>query len=250
VNFRKSSDIFIILVSRRPYDHDVGSVPDRLPRVLVVEDEETILDFVMLGLRYEGFEVERAVDGREALDAFNRQRPDLVVLDLNLPVVDGMEVCREIRRCADTPILMLTARSDVDQRVEGLDAGADDYLPKPFKLKELLARVRAVLRRHAISFERVLRHGPIALNRDTREVFLSGRPLTLTVREFDLLEVMLLHPRQVLRRTALLDWVWGTDYLGDGNLIEAQISALRDKLGDRERRLIRTVRGVGYALGG
>jgi len=225
-------------------------MPDRAPRVLVVEDEETILDFVTLGLRYEGFEVERAADGREALDAFNRQRPDLVVLDLNLPAIDGMEVCREIRRRAATPILMLTARSDVEQRVEGLDAGADDYLPKPFKLAELLARIRAVLRRHAVSFERVLRHGPLELNRDTREVLLSARPLILTVREFDLLEELLLHPRQVLRRTVLLDRVWGTDYLGDGNLIEAQVSALRDKLGDRERRLIRTIRGVGYALGG
>jgi DNA-binding response OmpR family regulator len=223
---------------------------DRLPRVLVVEDEETILDFVVLGLRYEGFEVEQAVDGREALAAFDRKRPDLVVLDLNLPLVDGMDVCREIRRRADTPIVMLTARGAVDQRVEGLEAGADDYVPKPFKFKELLARVRAVLRRHALSFERVLRHGPIELNRDTREVLLDGRPLSLTVRELDLLEVLMLHPRQVLRRTTLLDRVWGTEYIGDGNLLEAQISAIRQKLGDRERRLIRTVRGLGYALGG
>jgi DNA-binding response OmpR family regulator len=220
-------------------------------RVLVVDDEETILDFVELGLRYEGFEVELARDGGAAMAAVARRRPDLVILDLNLPGLDGLDVCRELRRRGDVPIVMLTARGDVDERVAGLEAGADDYLPKPFKFKELLARVRAVLRRRGSTpAERVLRVGRLSLNRDTREVFQDGRPVGVTPREFDLLEIFLLHPRQVMSRDVLLDRVWGTDYLGDGNLIEAHVSALREKLGDRERRIIRTVRGVGYALSG
>jgi DNA-binding response OmpR family regulator len=220
------------------------------PRVLVVDDEESILDFVEMGLRYEGFEVERAMDGPAALASIEQRRPDLVVLDLNLPGLDGLEVCQQIRRRSDLPIVMLTARGDVDERVEGLEAGADDYLPKPFKFKELLARVRAVLRRRTTLAERILRSGGLLLNRDTREVLLEGRPIGLTPREFELLEVFLLHPRQVMTREVLLDRVWGTDYLGDGNLIEVHISALRDKLGDRQRQIIRTVRGVGYALSG
>jgi DNA-binding response OmpR family regulator len=227
-----------------------SSAAQREIRVLVVEDEESIRDFVEMGLRYEHFGVDLANDGPGALAAFAERRPDLIVLDLNLPGLDGLEVCRQIRRQSDVPIIMLTARGEVDERVEGLEAGADDYLPKPFKFKELLARVRAVLRRRVGPVERVLDFGTLRLNRDTREVFLDGRPLQLTPREFDLLEAFMLHPRQVMTRQVLLDRVWGTDYIGDGNLIEVHVSALRDKLGDRERRLIRTVRGVGYALSG
>jgi DNA-binding response OmpR family regulator len=163
--------------------------------------------------------------------------------------VDGVDVCRAIRRRDDTPIIMLTARTDVDARVAGLEAGADDYIPKPFKFKELLARIRAVLRRRTTTEEPILHYGPLTLNRATRRVDLDGNPVSLTTREFDLLETLMLHPRQVLRRMTLLDRVWGTDHLGDGNMIEAHISALREKLRDRDRRLIRTVRGVGYALG-
>jgi DNA-binding response OmpR family regulator len=223
--------------------------PDRL-RILVVDDEETILDFLQLGFSYEGFEVELAKDGPEALAAVARRRPDLVVLDLNLPGIDGIEICRRLRRGGDVPIIMLTAREDVDQRVEGLEAGADDYLPKPFKFKELLARVRAVLRRRTTLAERVLRFGDLSLNRDTREVFQDGRPVSVTPREFDLLEVFMLHPRQVMTRDTLLDRIWGVGYAGEGNLIEVHISSLREKLSDEQRQLIRTVRGVGYALSG
>jgi DNA-binding response OmpR family regulator len=219
------------------------------PRILVVDDDEVTLDFVELGLRYEGFDVWRALDGQEALRQVERRRMDLIVLDLNLPSLDGVEVCQRIRQRDDTPIIMLTARADVDERVAGLEAGADDYLPKPFKFKELLARIRAVMRRRVAPEQAVLKYGPLRLNRDTREVDLDGQPVALTTRELDLLEALMLHPRKVLPRQALLQRVWGTDYLGDGNLIEAHISALRQKLDDRERRLIRTVRGVGYALG-
>ena len=219
-------------------------------RILVVEDEESIRDFVEMGLKYEGFDVALTENGLAALEAFDRQRPDLVILDLNRPGMDGLDVCRQIRRRGDVPIIMLTARAEVDERVEGLEAGADDYIPKPFKFKELLARVRAVLRRRISAVERVLRFGQVELNRDTREVFNDGQEIALTPREFELLEVFMLHPRQVMTREILLDRVWGTDYLGDGNLIEVHISALRDKLADRDRRMIRTVRGVGYALSG
>jgi DNA-binding response OmpR family regulator len=222
---------------------------DPVPRILIVDDDEVTVEFVELGLRYEGFEVVHAFDGPDALRVVERQRLDLIVLDLNLPSVDGVEVCRRVRERDDTPIIMLTARADVDERVAGLEAGADDYLPKPFKFKELLARIRAVMRRRVAPERAVLRYGSLLLNRDTREVELDGRPVALTTRELDLLEALLLQPRRVMRRQVLLRQVWGTDYLGDGNLIEAHISALRQKLGDRDRRLIRTVRGVGYALG-
>jgi DNA-binding response OmpR family regulator len=219
-------------------------------RVLVVDDEESILDFVQMGLEYEGFEVETVQDGSAALVSFDARRPDLVILDLNLPGLDGLEVCKRLRQRSDVPIIMLTARGEVDERVEGLEAGADDYLPKPFRFKELLARVRAVMRRRTTLVEQTLRFGEVLLNRSTREVFQSGRPIQLTPREFELLEQFMLHPRQVLTRDVLLDRIWGTDYLGDGNLIEVHVSALRDKLGDQQRTMIRTVRGIGYALSG
>jgi DNA-binding response OmpR family regulator len=219
-------------------------------RVLVVDDEESILDFVQMGLEYEGFAVETVQDGPAALVSFDARRPDLVVLDLNLPGLDGLEVCKRLRQRSDVPIIMLTARGEVDERVEGLEAGADDYLPKPFRFKELLARVRAVMRRRTTLVEQTLRFGEVLLNRSTREVFQSGRPIQLTPREFELLEQFMLHPRQVLTRDVLLDRIWGTDYLGDGNLIEVHVSALRDKLGDQQRTMIRTVRGIGYALSG
>jgi DNA-binding response OmpR family regulator len=170
------------------------------PRVLVVDDEEAILDFVELGLRYEGFDVELARDGPGALAAVSARRPDLILLDLNLPGLDGLDVCRRVRQVSDVTIIMLTARGDVDERVEGLEAGADDCLPKPFKFKELLARVRAVLRRRTSAAERILKFGDLELNRDAREVFLDGRPIHLTPRELDLLDVFMLHPRQVMDR--------------------------------------------------
>jgi DNA-binding response OmpR family regulator len=217
-------------------------------RVLVVDDEESILDFVQMGLEYEGFEVETVQDGPSSLASFDARRPDLVILDLNLPGLDGLEVCKRLRQRSDVPIIMLTARGEVDERVEGLEAGADDYLPKPFRFKELLARVRAVMRRRTTLVEQTLRFGEVILNRSTREVFQAGRPIQLTPREFELLEQFMLHPRQVLTRDVLLDRIWGTDYLGDGNLIEVHVSALRDKLGDQQRTMIRTVRGIGYAL--
>lgn len=218
-------------------------------RVLVIEDEATIAEFVVMGLSYAGFQVTVACDGKQGLDEFRCLRPDLVVLDVMLPEIDGFTVLRQIRLQSDTPVIMLTARGEVDDRVQGLDLGADDYLSKPFKFKELLARVRAVLRRHKPDVTPVLHLGPLSLRRDTREVTLEGAPMQLTAREFDLLEFLMLHPRQVFGRETILQRVWGYEFIGETNVVEVHVSALRQKLGSH-RDLIQTVRGVGYTLRG
>ena len=219
-------------------------------RVLVVDDEEVIVDLISTGLRYEGFDVAVATDGREALAQAARFQPHLVVLDWMLPGLDGLTVCQRLRAQSDMAILMLTARGELDDRIAGLEGGADDYLVKPFKFQELLARIRAILRRHHLSLGRRLSVGDLQLDRETREVWRSGQPIDLTPREFELLEVLLMHPRQVFSRETLLNRVWGYDYVADPNLVEVHISALRAKLGDTARQLIRTVRGVGYTLRG
>ncbi len=167
-----------------------------------------------------------------------------------LPGIDGLEICRRLRAGGDVGVLMLSARGEVDDRIAGLDAGADDYLPKPFTFKELLARVRAVLRRRGIVLGRVMAVGDLSLDRETREVTRGERTVGLTPREFELLELFIGHPRQVFSREAILNRVWGYEYDGDANVIEAHVSALRDKLGDRDRTLIRSIRGVGYTLRG
>ena len=219
-------------------------------RVLVVDDEEVIADLISTGLRYEGFDVAVAADGLAALAQAAQFRPHLVVLDWMLPGMDGLAVCQRLRAQSDVAILMLTAKGDLDERVAGLDGGADDYLVKPFKFKELLARIRAILRRHHLSLRRQLSVGNLQLDRETREVWRARQPIDLTPREFELLEVLLMHPRQVFSRDTLLNRVWGYDCAVDPNLIEVHISALRAKLGDTDRQLIRTVRGVGYTLRG
>jgi DNA-binding response OmpR family regulator len=219
-------------------------------RVLVVDDEEVIVDLISTGLRYEGFDVAVATDGREALAQAARFQPHLVVLDWMLPGLDGLTVCQRLRAQGDVAILMLTAKGELEDRIAGLDGGADDYLVKPFKFQELLARIRAILRRHNLSLRRRLSVGDLQLDRETREVWRAGQPIDLTPREFELLEVLLMHPRQVFSRETLLNRVWGYDYVADPNLVEVHISALRAKLGDTARQLIRTVRGVGYTLRG
>ncbi len=223
---------------------------ERQPRVLVVDDELTMREFLEMGLGYEGFEVRTAADGPDALETARAWSPDLVILDRMLPGIDGLEICRRLRAGGDVGILMLSARGAVDDRIAGLDAGADDYLPKPFTFKELLARVRAVLRRRGIVLGRVMSVGDLSLDRETREVTRGERTVGLTPREFELLELFLGHPRQVFSREAILNRVWGYEYEGDANVIEAHVSALRDKLGDRDRTLIRSIRGVGYTLRG
>jgi DNA-binding response OmpR family regulator len=219
-------------------------------RVLVVDDEEVILDLISTGLRYEGFDVALAADGRAALTQAAQFQPHLVVLDWMLPGLDGLTVCRRLRAQSDVAILMLTAKGELDERVAGLEGGADDYLVKPFKFQELLARIRAILRRQHLSLRRRLSVGDLQMDRETREVWRAGQPIDLTPREFELLEVLMMHPRQVFTRETLLNRVWGYDYVADPNLIEVHISALRAKLGDTARQLLRTVRGVGYTLRG
>ena len=221
---------------------------ERQIRALVVDDEETILEFLGMGLGYEGFTVETALDGPSALAAADRFRPDVVILDVMLPGLDGIEVCRRLRARGDVAIVMLTAKGEVGERIMGLDAGADDYLPKPFRFQELLARIRAVLRRRDIVLHRVLRAGDVTLDRGTREVIRAGRPVELTPREFDLLDLLLAHPGQVFPRETILNRLWGYTFVGDSNVIDVHIGALREKLADKPPKLIQAVRGVGYVL--
>lgn len=216
--------------------------------VLLVEDEETIVEFLTMGLTYEGFTTHAVRDGREALPAFERVRPHLVLLDVMLPGMDGVTICRTLRARSDVPIIMLTARGEVEDRIEGLDSGADDYLPKPFRFAELMARIRAVLRRHQIVAGSLLTVGDLRLDRNTREVTDAGNAIALTPREFDLLECFMLHPRQVLSRDAILNRVWGYDQVVDTNVVDVYVRYLRAKLGDGRHERIEAVRGVGYTL--
>ena len=220
-------------------------------RVLVVDDDPKILSLLRRGLSFEGYQVTTADDGPGALASARDEPPDLVVLDVMMPGLDGIEVCRRIRSGADVPILMLTARDTVPDRVAGLDAGADDYLVKPFAFAELLARVRALLRRSRTEERESngLRFADVELSPASREAFRGGQPIALTAREFDLLELFLRNPRIVLTRETIFERVWGSDFLGETNVIDVHVKALRDKIeANGEPRLIQTVRGVGYAL--
>jgi two-component system response regulator MprA len=218
-------------------------------RILVVDDDPNILKVVQRGLGFEGYRVQVAATGEEALAVARETEPDLVILDLMLPGVDGIEVCRRLRGGLNTPILMLTARDAVRDKITGLEAGADDYLAKPFVFDELVARVRALLRRAAPEGPEVLKMADLLLDTGTREVSRGDRKLQLTAREYELLEFLLRHPRQVLTRDLIFQRVWGFDFLGESNVIDVHIRALREKLeADGEQRLIQTVRGAGYAL--
>jgi two-component system response regulator MprA len=218
-------------------------------RVLVVEDDADIADVLRRSLRNEGYEVRTSTDGVEALDAAAGFVPDLVVLDLGLPRMDGIEVCRRLRMEGDVPILMLTARDETEDRVTGLDSGADDYLAKPFERQELLARIRALLRRRPPRGAASLQVADLQLNPDTREVRRGEREIELTNREFELLEFLLRNERLVVSRERLLDEVWGYDPMAATNTIDVFISNLRRKLeAGGEPRLLHTKRGAGYVL--
>ena len=222
---------------------------DRSPRVLVVEDDEAIAQVLQRSLRLDGYEVKIAGDGVSALTEANAFLPDLVILDLGLPRMDGIEVARRLRSADDVPILVLTARDAVESRVEGLDAGADDYLVKPFERQELLARLRALLRRRPPRGQASLAVGDLKLNPDTHEVTRSGRRIDLTQREFELLEYLMRNERIVVSRQRLLDEVWGYDPFSMTNTIEVFVSNLRRKLeASGEPRLLHTIRGAGYVL--
>ncbi|HET9073403.1 MAG TPA: response regulator transcription factor [Solirubrobacteraceae bacterium] len=222
---------------------------DRPPRVLVVEDDDAIAQVLQRSLRMEGYDVRVAEDGIAALDQAHAFLPDLVILDLGLPKLDGIEVAKALRETDDVPILVLTARDAVEARVEGLDAGADDYLVKPFERQELLARLRALLRRRPPRGQAALSVGDLSLNPDTHEVHRGERALELTQREFELLEYLMRNERIVVSRQRLLDEVWGYDPFSMTNTIEVFVSNLRRKLeADGEPRLLHTIRGAGYVL--
>jgi DNA-binding response OmpR family regulator len=218
--------------------------------ILVVEDETKLAQFLNLELSYEGYEVTIANDGLTGLTMARENKPDLILLDWMLPQISGLEVCRRLRLTGDkVPIILLTAKDEIGDRVAGLDAGADDYIVKPFSIEELLARIRASLRRNHEEDPNLLQFTDLRLNRNTREIHRGDRPIELTVKEFDLLEYLMSHPRQVLTRDQILERVWGYDFMGDSNIIEVYVRYLRLKLeAKEEKRLVQTVRGVGYVL--
>ncbi|MFX1760045.1 MULTISPECIES: response regulator transcription factor [unclassified Rhodococcus (in: high G+C Gram-positive bacteria)] len=223
-------------------------------RILVVDDDRAVRESLRRSLSFNGYTVDLATDGQDALEQVTASRPDAMVLDVMMPRVDGLEVCRRLRSTGDDlPILVLTARDSVSERVAGLDAGADDYLPKPFALEELLARLRALLRRATpdpdSSADEVLRFADLSLDPATREVTRGDRQISLTRTEFSLMEMLMANPRRVLTRSRILEEVWGYDFPTSGNALEVYVGYLRRKTeAGGEPRLIHTVRGVGYVL--
>ncbi|MDV3000854.1 MAG: Response regulator MprA [Chroococcopsis gigantea SAG 12.99] len=218
--------------------------------ILLVEDEVRLARFIELELTSEGYEISVAHDGMTGLSLLRQSPPDLVILDWMLPGMSGLEICRRLRSTGcSVPVIFLTAKDEISDRVAGLDAGADDYVTKPFSIEELLARIRAHLRRNQDNEQEVLAFGDLSLNRVTREVFQRKRAIELTAKEFDLLAYLLSHPRRVLTKSQILEEVWGYDFMGDSNIIEVYIRYLRLKLEENnEKRLIHTVRSVGYVL--
>ena len=220
-------------------------------KILIVEDEAALARFVELELSHEGYEVSKAADGREGLAMMESGEYDLVLLDIMLPGLNGLEVLRRARRTVDTPVIMLTARDTVMDKVTGLDMGAEDYVTKPFEIEELLARIRACLRKSARreAPAKALTVGPIALDPDRHTVAVNGQPVELTHREFDLLKILMENKGIVLSRNTLIERVWGYDYIGETNIVDVYIRYLRGKIDDAfGLKLIQTVRGVGYVL--
>lgn len=218
-------------------------------RILVIDDDSRIRDVLRRQLTYEGYNVDLAADSREAFARVADNPPDLVVLDWMLPGMDGLEICRRLRAADDMPILMLTAKGTLEDKVDGLDSGADDFLVKPFEPEELLARVRALLRRRQPQGANRLKFGVLSLDPAARQAWVGDRLVDLSSKEFDLLELLMRHPRQVLTRETFYDRVWGYDFSGESNILEVYIRYLRAKLeAAGSPKYIQTVRGVGYAL--
>lgn len=232
-----------------------GSVTTMRQHIVVVDDDDKIISLLRRSLAFEGYEVTTAGNGAEALKTLLTADPDLLILDVMMPQVDGWEVCRRVREGGGKmPILMLTAKDDINDRVKGLDLGADDYLVKPFALEELLARVRALLRRKSDKLEEQgsqLVYGDLALDMDAREAIRSGRRIELTSKEYDLLLLFMQNPRRVLTRDSIMEKIWGYDFSGESNVLEVYIAMLRQKVEEGGgSRLIQTVRGTGYVLRG
>ena len=224
-----------------------------MSRILIVEDEVKIARFVELELKHEGYDIEKAFDGRTGLDMALSQDYDLILLDVMLPQLNGLEVLRRIRLSKDTPVILLTARDAVMDKVSGLDAGADDYITKPFAIEELLARIRVALKKRgtpgAVSAQPALEFGELSLDTDRHEVIVRGESVELTNREFELLKVLLLNKNIVMERSRLIEEVCGYDYLGETNVIDVDVRYLRTKIDDRFGiHIISTVRGVGYVI--
>ncbi len=218
-------------------------------RILIIEDEDRIRQFLQRGLSFEGYRVDAAADGNAGLELARENPPDLVLLDIMLPGIDGIEVCRRLRQVSEVPVLMLTAKEAIEDRVAGLDAGADDYLVKPFAFDELLARVRALLRRVQPAQPQVFRFADLELDTGTRQGPRGERTFDLTAKEYELLELFMRHPRQVLTREQIFDTVWNYDFGGESNIIEVYVRYLRQKTeAEGGSRLIHTVRGIGYVL--
>ena len=218
-------------------------------KILIIEDDEAIVKVLQRGLFYEGYQVTVAYDGESGLESVREERPDVIILDIMLPGIDGIEVAKTLREESNLPILMLTAKDRVQDRVKGLDAGADDYLVKPFEMNELYARVRALLRRTQQDRAAVLYFADLALDTSTRQAIRGERRISLTAKEYDLLDLFMRHPRQVLTREMIFDRVWGYDFGGESNVLDVYIRYLRQKLEkEGEKRLIFTARGVGYVL--
>lgn len=216
-----------------------------MEKVLVVEDDKAISEFVSLELKHEGFDVRVSPDGRDALSQFASYAPDAVLLDVMLPGLSGLEVLRRIRKTSSVPVILVTARGETYDKVNGLDAGADDYIAKPFEIEELLARLRAVLRRASVSPSTTLTVGGLVLNTDSMEVTLNGRRVDLSKTEFLLLRCLLSNKGVVLSRDRIIDEVWGEDYYIDENSVDVYVRYLRTKIGDS---VISTVRGIGYTI--
>ncbi|WP_410513624.1 response regulator transcription factor [Paenibacillus sp. BR2-3] len=219
--------------------------------ILIIEDDRAIVRILELELQYEGYSFDSAYDGKEGLNKFRNGQYGLVLLDLMLPEVSGMEVCRKIRKNSNVAIIMLTARRDITDKVIGLDLGADDYITKPFEMEELLARIRVGLRhsKARITESKILKIADLTLNLLTREVVMRGEPIDLTKTEYDLLEYLITNKERVLSRDQIIEYVWGYDFVGDTNILDVYIRYLRNKIDYHyDEKLIHTVRGVGYTL--
>ncbi|AQS08639.1 transcriptional regulatory protein YycF [Clostridium saccharobutylicum] len=216
--------------------------------ILIVDDEKSIIDFVKMGLEAEGYTVYSAFDGMEAIEIAEKIKPQIIILDIMLPGMDGYEVCSIIKKFIKTSIIMLTARDDVDDKVRGLDIGADDYMAKPFSFKELLARINARIRSDFPKLDDMIRIGDFTLDDGAHEFIYCGEVLDLSPTQYNLLKFLLMNNGIVLSKSLILEKVWGYDFNGEENIVEVYVRYLRDKLQDKEHNLIKTVRGVGYKM--
>lgn len=216
--------------------------------ILIVDDEESIVEFIKMGLEAEGFTVHAAFDGIDAVSLARELSPHIIILDIMLPGINGYEVCSQIKKSIKTSIIMLTARDDIDERVKGLDLGADDYMVKPFSFKELLARINARLRNSFPALADIILVGDFSIDNGAHEIFFQEKLLELSPTEYNLLNYLLINNGLVLSKATILENVWGFDFNGEVNIVEVYIRYLRDKIGDNEHNIIRTVRGVGYKV--